>query len=294
MEHALERTLSLPLWMRDPQWRWKLALVLRADPSKSIVSFRQDTSLHEAAAFFKSLCQAPDNHVYRRRRFPDMCVAYAMWAGASMTSLKGIQGTGRWRGIIESLILTGLPAGDFSAALGVPVSPRVVRLYHDVFFDVGSYLESSPAVHVNVLSAAEQKLDPQGSMGPMEQNCLLRLFAYTWGAEALVSYFFSRNRGQNMAHSRWLRQLAGDILTRDVVCEAIGQRGAYRKECIDTWKLAQAHWQMPAETLGSVEDEIRKRFLHETVQLLGDRLSRADEMRAMRDISRTEAVDAAM
>lgn len=279
--------------MRDPQWRWKLALALRADPSQSILSFRSDPALREAAEFYRSLCLRPDDHRYRREVHPAMTVAYAIWAGASLTSRSGLAGHGRWRGIIEALLLAGMPFGDFSAALGVDLPARVVRAYHDVFFDVNSYLDSEPAVHVNVLSAAEQELRPGEAIRSLERNCLLRLFAYTWGPEALLSFFFSRSRGQNLAHSRWLRMLAGDILTRDVVCEAIGQRGAYTDECVATWKLAQAHWQLPEDSMSSVEDELRSRFLHESVQLLGDTLSRADQLKAMRDMSREEALQEA-
>lgn len=293
MESALERTLSLPLWMRDPQWRWKLALNLRADPSQSIVALRRDRALHEAASFYQSLCRDPQGWAYRRRRFPDMVQAYGIWAGAGLTSRDGVRAQGRWRGIIEAMLLTGMPFDQFSAALGVSLPAGVVRAYHDTFFDVSSYLSSEPAIYVNVLGAAEQELKPGGEIGQLERNCLLRLFAYTWGAEELLSYFFSRARGQNMAHSRWMRILAGELLTRDVVYRAIGQRGAYTKECIDTWKLAQANWQLPQETLGSVEDEIRKRFLHETVALLSDTLSRADEIKAHRDVTRAEAMEAA-
>ena len=293
MENALERTLALPVWMRDPQWRWKLALMPRANPMLSIVPLRRDDSLYLAARFFKSLCRRPGDHAYRRRTYPEMIVAYAIWAGASLTAIAGLGGAGRWRGLVESLLLTDLPYSSFSEAIGVDMPAGVVRLYHDVFFDVRSYIDSEPAVYANVLSAAEQQLSPAGISGTLERNCLLRLFSYTWGAEALLSYFFSRARGQNMAHSRWMRLLAGEVLTQQVVHDAISRRAFCLKECQDTFKMAQTYWQMPPQSIGSVEEEVRKRFLHDTVMLLSDTLSQADRMKAMRGISREQALEEA-
>lgn len=293
MESVLEKLLALPIWMRDPQWRWKVALILRADPTKKLNSLRYDESLYIAASFYQHLCKYPDNPAYRRRVYPDMVMAYAIWSGDVSLAYNDVNGSGKWRGILEALLLTDVPFQDFSAVLGVDIPANVVKLYHDVFFDVRSYIDSEPAIYVNVLSAADQELSPDGQIGQLERNCFLRLFAYTWGAEALISYFFSRARGQNMAHTRWVRMLAGDILTRNAVCTAINHRALYKKECRETFQLAQMYWQLPVESVGTVEDEIKKRFLHATVQFLSDRLSRADRIKATRELSREEALEEA-
>ncbi len=295
MDHDLERTLALPLWMRDPQWRWKLALLLRADTSASIIPFRSDSSLYEAAGFFRSLCRQPLEHAYRKRHYPEMILAYAIWNGVSMMApTRGGGGRGNWRGIIEAMILSGVEPADFSPALGVDLPADSVTLYRDVFFDVTSYLNSEPAIHVNVLGTSEQELhDRIGTHGNMEHNCLLKLFAYSWGPDALLSYFFSKSRGQNMAHTRWLRMLAGEILTRQTVRDALNSRSLYKKECLEIFKVALKNWEMPPESLSTVEDDIRRRFLHETVQLLSDTLSRADKFRAMDGMRRDEALKAA-
>lgn len=289
--HDLDRERALPAFLRDPQWRWKLALTLRANPTRNINEFRSDPQLHEAASFYRSMCVGPHNHNYRKARHPEMTIAYALWSGAQLSPVAGVYGRGGWRGIIEALLLTDVDPADFSTLLRVDIPADTIRLYTSNYFDVKPYLDSEPAVHINVLSAAEQNLSKHPAQP--EMNCMLRLFAYTWGADALLSHFYSRSAGQSLTHQRWMRVLAGEVLTRQVAMDALSRRNMYKEEYVNLFKVAQKNWEMPGTDVDAVEDEIKKRFLHETVTVLGDRLARADKLRASNELTRAQALEAA-
>ena len=47
---------------------------------------------------------------------------------------------------------------------------------------------------------------------------------------------------------------------------------------------------MPEEEIGSVEDEMRRRFLHETVTLLDHKLRNADKLKAEKELTRAQAL----
>jgi len=229
MRQLLEKQPS-QVFMRAPQWRWNIALASKANPSDSLAPLRPDGSLYESASFYRHLCRQRDAYAYRRRTWPDMSLAYGLWAGASPRSGLGddTSGAGGWRGLIDALLLAGLPFESFSNALRIDMPSDAVHLYHDNFFDVRSYLDSEPAVFVNVLGAGEQTL-PMGKN--VETNCMLRLFAYTWGPDAVLEYFFSRNKGVNRMHARWLKSLANEIITRQAIAVAMDKRNFYKEEC---------------------------------------------------------------
>jgi len=47
---------------------------------------------------------------------------------------------------------------------------------------------------------------------------------------------------------------------------------------------------MPEEEVSSVEEEMRRKFLHETVTLLDSQLRNLDQIRAERDLTREQAM----
>ena len=288
MRQLLDKVTSSEVWMRSPQWRWNLALASRADPHESLAPLRVDDSLHEAATFYRNVCTQREAYAYRRRVYPEMSLAFSLWAGATPRSMLDDEaGKGGWRGLIDALLLAGLPYDQFASALGVHVPADAVRLYHDSFFDVSSYIDSSPAVFVNVLGASDQRLP---ELKGMESNCTLRLFAFTWGPDHTLDYFFSRNKGSNKMHSRWLKSLANEIITRQAVAIAMDRRNLFREDCREVLELARKHWAMPEEEVASVEEEMRRKFLYETVTLLDNQLRKADVLRAEKEMTRAQAL----
>jgi hypothetical protein len=287
MRQLLEKELVLEPWQRAPQWRWNIALASRAslDP---VTPLKTDSSLYEAAGFYRHVCQQRNGFVYRKRVYPEMSMAFALWAGAhTRTPLDDQAGKSGWRGIIDALLLAGLPPDQFRTALRIDMPRDAIRLYHDMFFDVGSYLDSEPAVFINVLGASEQKLP---EVSKLESNCMLRLFAYTWGPDATLEYFFSRNKGVNKMHQRWLKMLANEIITRQAVSIAMDRRNFYREDCREILDMARKTWEMPEDEVSSVEEEMRKKFLHETVTLLDNQLRKADVLRAEKELTRAQAL----
>ena len=276
------------LYMRAPQWRWNLALASRASPQEPVALFRPDNSLYEATTFYRHLCFQRQAYAYRKRVFSEMNLAFSLWAGANpRTVIDDESGAGGWRAVIDSLLLAGLPFDQFAPALGVDLPRDSIKLYHDVFFDINSYLESAPAIFINVLGASEQKLP---KIQNMESQTMLRLFAYTWGPDHMLEYFFSRNKGANKMHARWLKQLANDIITRQAVSIAMDRRNFYKEECREVLELARKHWVMPEEDVSSVEDEMKKKFLHEMLTLLDHQLRTADVLKAEKDMTRAQAL----
>lgn len=281
MPEKLESYLSRPVWMRPTSWRWMSVLELRAGEGRPGFRVPVDASLHESALFYRHLCEQPERFSIRNRRFPEMSLAYQMFGEST--------GDSQWRGLLDSLLLTDMDPADFSGCLNLDIPADTVRLYHDCFFDVRSYLTSDPAIHINVLSAAEQDLSRR-AMKNMERNCMLRLFAYHWGADALLEYYFSRGTGQRRAQQRWFRSLAAELVTAQAAEIAMNRRSLQKEECIEVFKLAQSNWKLPEDTLASAEEEMRQKFLHDTVQILDRNLKQAEELRMHRDISREQAL----
>jgi hypothetical protein len=287
MRQFLEKVTSVPVWMRPPHWRWQTALASRANPHTTVAPLRSDNSLYEASTFYRHVCSQREAYSYRKRVFPEMNIAFSWYAGANPRNvIEDEAGTGGWRGVIDALLLAGLPFDDFGSALGVDIVTDSIRLYHDTFFDVSSYLDSEPAVFVNVLGISDQKMPKLSSTDPS----MLKLFAYTWGPDATLEYFFSKNKGSNKMHSRWLKQLANEIITRQAVTIAMDRRNLYKEECREVLELARKHWAMPEDEVSSVEEEMRRRFLHETVTLLDNQLRKADVVRAEKDVTRAQAL----
>ena len=288
MNDLLEKTITTPIYMRSPNWRWSLALSARADPFETPAKFRSDDSLHESAQFYRNLCFNRKAYASRSKAYPEMSLAYNLYEGNGIAA----RGGASWRGLIDSLLLAGLEFDNFSAALGVEMPADAVKLYHDNFFDVRPYLSSEPAVYTNILSASDQPLasEAPGSAPEQEKNCLLRLFGYVWGPHDLLEYFYSRSRGQNRMHSQWIRASAGEILSQQALQVSMNRRSLFKEECVEVYKLAQKNWAMPVQELGSIEAEIRKNFLHKTVTLLSDRLRAADKIRAERGVAREQAL----
>ena len=293
MRALLDKEQALRPWQRAPQWRWNIALAGRAAVD-GLSALRIDDSLYEAASFYRHVCAQRNAFMYRNRVYPEMSLAFSVWAGAgARSSLEDGAGKGGWRALIDALILAGLPFDQFASALKVDLPADAVKAYHDVFFDVGAYLESEPAVFINVLGTSDQLLTPekkQSLSGNMDPGCMLRLFAYTWGPDRTLEYFFSRNKGVDKMHQRWLKTLTNDLITRQAVSVALDSRNIYKEECRGVLDLARQHWQMPEEEVGSVEDEMRRKFLHETVTLLDYRLRRADKLRAEKEMTRAQAL----
>lgn len=290
MLKLLEKTTATPVWMRAPQWRWNIALASRSSPLTPLGSLRSDCSLYEGATFYRHLCRQRQDYGYRRRVYPEMTMAYSIWAGANpLGALDDTCGRGGWRRVVEALLLAGLPFDSFRSALGVDLPADVVHLYHDAFFDVHEYLASAPAIWINVLGASDQTLP---DMHHADSGMMMRLFAYTWGPDALLESFYSKRKGVNKMHDRWLKTLVNDIITRQAVGMAMDRRNFFKEDCREVFELARKHWQMPEQEVSSVEDEMRKKFLYETVTLLDDRLKRADVLRAEKELTAKEALEA--
>ena len=289
MNDLLEKTLSTPVFMRSPHWRWALALAARANPFQTPSRLRSDGSLYEAAQYYQNLCLNKHAHATRRQTYPEMSMAHMLYTDAGMADTKGGPG---WRWLIDALLLAGLEFDNFASALAVDLPADAVKLYHDTFFDVQPYLNSEPAVYTNILSVSDQPLGPSSIASPPEPEkcCLLRLFGYVWGPHDLLEYFYSRSRGQNRMHSQWVRASAGEMLSQQALTVSMSRRDLFREECVDVFKMAQKNWAMPPQELGSVEAEIRKSFLHRTVNLLSDRLRAADKIRAERAITKERAL----
>lgn len=169
---AVHELVEAPPGLKNPSWRFVVALDFTADLSKTLKPLLHDTYLTEACKHYRETkLQAVDpSHKYTPD--PDTKWAFKVYSSTGSTGL-------RWT--VEALIIGGMSDSDIAEVTGL--TPSIVKAYRNIFFDVTPYMTSRDKIYTCVLPMSHGRLNIYNSW-----DYTWKVFATEFGATEFLKY----------------------------------------------------------------------------------------------------------
>lgn len=258
---AVHDLVEAPPGLKNPAWRFVVAMDFCADLNKCITPLQHDQILLEAARHYREskLCLLD-----KKRKFNP--IYEVKWAFKTY-SLSGPTGL-RWT--TEALILGNMP--DDEIAKVTASTPGVIAAYRKIFFDVDFFLASKDMIYNCVLPLSHGAINIYNAW-----DYSWKAFATEFGAENFLKY---RRHGMKelprdavdwIKHQQALKSLT---MANHIMNDT---RIAYTEEAQAVLDTAQKYWKLLKEDLEDIpKSDAADSFFNRVIPMVQMTLQSAD------------------
>lgn len=180
----------------------------------SVASVQKDKLLSEYAFYLRELALgASTDKLYKLN--PQIFHAKQIYAHDCPKGL-------RWQ--IEALLLTGASNEEISAQYA-DITPQHIQTFHDIYFDVRSFLNKDNVLMSAVIGAAQY--------GPKDEapwDYLWKMYAISFSFEKTLQYMSPRSTYTDEADLNWMRQLYAQHLIIHMTATSANMRKGYLEQ----------------------------------------------------------------
>ena len=169
---AVHELVEAPPGLKNPSWRFVVALDFTADLSKTLKPLLHDTYLTEACKHYRETKLQALDPAHKYTPDPDTKWAFKVYSSTGSTGL-------RWT--VEALIIGGMSDSDIAEVTGLTAS--IVKTYKSIFFDVTPYMTSRDKIYTCVLPMSHGRLNIYNSW-----DYTWKVFATEFGATEFLKY----------------------------------------------------------------------------------------------------------
>lgn len=272
---AVHELVEAPPGMRNPSWRFVVALDFTADLSKSLKPLSHDTYLSEACKHYRETKLQSIDPSHKYDPVYDIKWAFKVYTATGSTGL-------RWT--IEALILGGMD--DEAIANVTGLTNGIVKAFRNIFFDVAPYIGNRDKIYNCVLPMSHGKLNIYNSW-----DYTWKVFATEFGAGEFMK--FRRNAVKELPPDalEWLKHQQA-FKAMSMGSHAMEDaRIAYTEEAQAIICTAMGYWKLLKEDMEDIpKSDVADQFFNKVIPQVQLVLAGAQKKSARREVTIPELI----
>ena len=243
--------LLLPTYMRQPNWRWNVALAYTAVPEYSDMHVMSDPYLYAGIRFFREF-RSTRNTMLLAKAYPDIFEAFLIYNNGNKPF--------GFRWFLEAYLMTDKTPQEISAEFNNRLQPQVIQSYAKLFFDVQDLLKDRIAVMATVLGSAMTM-----ERGAQDYDYTWKSLAYEHGLDGMRDFIRFRSGNRLTPYLRaWFREIISDRYLFKAYALSADLRSDFFDQGLAIYNAVQQNWKIQdeqAKTARKGGDEAPKQFL---------------------------------
>lgn len=249
-----DETELKPEWQRAPWWRWLVVMKYIADPKRSIKQIEQDPWIYDGIMFARDRRFGNVVNSLLLKKYPTITNAFSLFNNNQPFGL-------RWW--LEAALLTEASDEDIASKLPATCSPKTIKAYRKLFFDVEEYLSSDVCISSNIIGAS-----CASAVNGSNWDFVWKRVAYAFGFEAFCTFVSAKRKETTKDILRFIRQLEEEQSVINSLHASHALRDQYASQAIEILKLAKQNYTLDESEQADIESSALEGHVREAVQYL--------------------------